>query len=318
MNNILKSVNICTIGGGTGSSVLLRGLKNCSDFLTAIVTVSDDGGSSGILRKELGVLPPGDFRNCVAALSDSESIIKELFDYRFDQGKSLKGHSLGNLLIAAMSDITGNFEEGLYQSAKILGAKGTVLPSSLEDIVLQAKLTDGSLVNGESLIPLKEGKIASVHLNPASAKGSVSTINALKKADLIIIGPGSLYTSVIPPLLVQDLINVIKESSALKIYICNVATQKGETDGYSVYDHRVAIEEHPYKDIFDYIIADENYNIPIVSHEEEPIKITQNDQDNAKVLQFDIKSAEHSLRHDSNKLSSSIKKIYNLWINSSN
>ena len=130
MNNILKSVNICTIGGGTGSSVLLRGLKNCSDFLTAIVTVSDDGGSSGILRRELGVLPPGDFRNCVAALSDSESIIKELFDYRFDQGKSLKGHSLGNLLIAAMSDIAGNFEEGLYQSAKILGAKGTVLPSS--------------------------------------------------------------------------------------------------------------------------------------------------------------------------------------------
>jgi uncharacterized cofD-like protein len=318
MNNILKSVNICTIGGGTGSSVLLRGLKNCSDFLTAIVTVSDDGGSSGILRKELGVLPPGDFRNCVAALSDSESIIKELFDYRFDQGKSLKGHSLGNLLIAAMSDITGNFEEGLYQSAKILGAKGTVLPSSLEDIVLQAKLTDGSLVNGESLIPLKEGKISSVHLNPASAKGSVSTINALKKADLIIVGPGSLYTSVIPPLLVQDLLNVIKESSALKIYICNIATQKGETDGYSVYDHIVAIEEHTYKDIFDYIIADENYNIPIVSHEEKPIKISQNDHDNAKVLQFDIKSVEHSLRHDSNKLSKSIKKIYNLWINSSN
>ena len=318
MNNILKFVNICTIGGGTGSSVLLRGLKNCSDFLTAIVTVSDDGGSSGILRKELGVLPPGDFRNCVAALSDSESIIKELFDYRFDQGKSLKGHSLGNLLIAAMSDITGNFEEGLYQSAKILGAKGTVLPSSLEDIVLQAKLTDGSLVNGESLIPLKEGKISSVHMNPASAKGSISTINALKKADIIIVGPGSLYTSVIPPLLVQDLINEIKESSALKIYICNVATQKGETDGYSVYDHITAIEEHTYKDIFDYIIADENYNIPIVSHDEEPIKISQNDQDNAKVLQFDIKSSEHSLRHDSNKLSNSIKKIYNLWINSSN
>ena len=210
MNNILKSVNICTIGGGTGSSVLLRGLKNCTDFLTAIVTVSDDGGSSGILRKELGVLPPGDFRNCVAALSDSENIIKELFDYRFDQGKGLKGHSLGNLLIAAMSDITGNFEEGLNQSAKILGAKGTVLPSSLDDIVLQAKLTDGSQVNGESLIPLKKGKISSVNLNPESAKGTDSAINALLKADLIIVGPGSLYTSLIPPLLVKDLRNVIK------------------------------------------------------------------------------------------------------------
>ena len=318
MNNILKSVNICTIGGGTGSSVLLRGLKNCTDFLTANVTVSDDGGSSGILRKELGVLPPGDFRNCVAALSDSENIIKELFDYRFDQGKGLKGHSLGNLLIAAMSDITGNFEEGLNQSAKILGAKGTVLPSSLDDIVLQAKLTDGSQVNGESLIPLKKGKISSVNLNPESAKGTDSAINALLKADLIIVGPGSLYTSLIPPLLVKDLTNVIKESSALKIYICNVATQKGETDGFSVYDHIVAIEQHTYKDIFDYIVADENDNTPITTHDETPITISKNDQDNPKVLQFDIKSAEHSLRHDSNKLSNCIKKIYNLWINSSN
>ena len=318
MNNILKSVNICTIGGGTGSSVLLRGLKNCTDFLTAIVTVSDDGGSSGILRKELGVLPPGDFRNCVAALSDSENIIKELFDYRFDQGKGLKGHSLGNLLIAAMSDITGNFEEGLNQSAKILGAKGTVLPSSLDDIVLQAKLTDGSQVNGESLIPLKKGKISSVNLNPESAKGTDSAINSLLKADLIIVGPGSLYTSLIPPLLVKDLTNVIKESSALKIYICNVATQKGETDGFSVYDHIVAIEQHTYKDIFDYIVADENDNTPITTHDETPITISKNDQDNPKVLQFDIKSAEHSLRHDSNKLSNCIKKIYNLWINSSN
>ena len=318
MNNILKSVNICTIGGGTGSSVLLRGLKNCTDFLTAIVTVSDDGGSSGILRKELGVLPPGDFRNCVAALSDSENIIKELFDYRFDQGKGLKGHSLGNLLIAAMSDITGNFEEGLNQSAKILGAKGTVLPSSLDDIVLQAKLTDGSQVNGESLIPLKKGKISSVNLNPESAKGTDSAINALLKADLIIVGPGSLYTSLIPPLLVKDLTNVIKESSALKIYICNVATQKGETDGFSVYDHIVAIEQHTYKDIFDYIVADENDNTPITTHDETPITVSKNDQDNPKVLQFDIKSAEHSLRHDSNKLSNCIKKIYNLWINSSN
>ena len=318
MNNILKSVNICTIGGGTGSAVLLRGVKNCTDFLTAIVTVSDDGGSSGILRKELGVLPPGDFRNCVAALSDSENIIKELFDYRFDQGKGLKGHSLGNLLIAAMSDITGNFEEGLNQSAKILGAKGTVLPSSLDDIVLQAKLTDGSQVNGESLIPLKKGKISSVNLNPESAKGTDSAINALLKADLIIVGPGSLYTSLIPPLLVKDLTNVIKESSALKIYICNVATQKGETDGFSVYDHIVAIEQHTYKDIFDYIVADENDNTPITTHDETPITISKNDQDNPKVLQFDIKSAEHSLRHDSNKLSNCIKKIYNLWINSSN
>ena len=318
MNNILKSVNICTIGGGTGSSVLLRGLKNCTDFLTAIVTVSDDGGSSGILRKELGVLPPGDFRNCVAALSDSENIIKELFDYRFDQGKGLKGHSLGNLLIAAMSDITGNFEEGLNQSAKILGAKGTVLPSSLDDIVLQAKLTDGSQVNGESFIPFKKGKISSVNLNPESAKGTDSAINALLKADLIIVGPGSLYTSLIPPLLVKDLTNVIKESSALKIYICNVATQKGETDGFSVYDHIVAIEQHTYKDIFDYIVADENDNTPITTHDETPITISKNDQDNPKVLQFDIKSAEHSLRHDSNKLSNCIKKIYNLWINSSN
>ena len=318
MNNILKSVNICTIGGGTGSSVLLRGLKNCTDFLTAIVTVSDDGGSSGILRKELGVIPPGDFRNCVAALSDSENIIKELFDYRFDQGEGLKGHSLGNLLIAAMSDITGNFEDGLNQSAKISGAKGVVLPSSLDDIVLQAKLTDGSLINGESLIPLKKGKISSVNLNPESAKGARSAINALKKAELIIVGPGSLYTSLIPPLLVKDLLNVIKQSSALKIYICNVATQKGETDGVSVYDHIVAIETHTYKDIFDYIVADENDNFPITSHDENPIKISQNDQDNPKVLQFDIKSTEHSLRHDSNKLSNCIKKIYNLWINSSN
>lgn len=318
MNNFSGKSRISVIGGGTGSSVILRGLKEHSELLSAIITVADDGGSSGILRRELGVIPPGDFRNCVAALSDSENLLKQIFDYRFEHGKGLKGHSLGNLLITAMSDITGSFEGGLDLSAKILGAKGKVFPSSLDNITLEAILDDGTKILGESLIPLKKGKISEIKLIPSDALGSESAKNALKNSDMIIVGPGSLYTSIIPPLLVKDLIEIIQSSKSLKIYVCNIATQKGESDNYSVGDHIEAIEQHTYINIFDYIIVDQSYNLPITSHDEERVKLSEIDLKNPKIMQFDIKSDEHSMRHDSKKLSNSIIKLYNLWVKSIN
>ena len=314
MNNIPNTINISTIGGGTGSSVILRGLKNYTENLSAIITVSDDGGSSGILRKELGIIPPGDFRNCVAALSDSESLLKEIFDYRFEKGEGLKGHSLGNLLITAMSDITGSFEGGLNLSAKILGAKGKVLPASLDNITLEAVLDDGTKVLGESLIPLKNGKINEINLIPSNAKGSESAKNSLSNADVIIVGPGSLYTSIIPPLLVKDITKIVKSSKALKIYVCNIATQKGETDLYSVNDHIKAIQKHTYASIFDFIIVDKNFDLPITSHDEQRVKLSKNDLDNPKIMKFDVKSEKHSMRHDSKKLSNSIITLYNQWV----
>jgi len=313
-NNTLNSIKISTIGGGTGSSVILRGLKEFTENLSAIITVADDGGSSGILRKELGIIPPGDFRNCVAALSESENLLKQIFDYRFEQGKGLKGHSLGNLLITAMSDITGSFEGGLDLSAKILGAKGKVLPSSLENITLEAILEDGTKVVGESLIPLKKGKINEINLIPKNARGTQSAKDALNQSDIIIVGPGSLYTSIIPPLIVEDIMKIIQESKALKIYVCNIATQKGETDNYTVGDHINAIKKHIHKNIFDYVLVDDDFHSPITSHNEERVKLSEKDLLNPKIVKFDVKSEEHAMRHDSKKLSNSIIKLYNQWI----
>lgn len=243
-----RGPRVVAIGGGTGLSTLLRGLKTHSSNLTAIVTVADDGGSSGRLRRSLGVLPPGDFRNCIAALADDESLTTQLFQYRFGSDQDLGGHSFGNLFITAMADVTGSFERALVEASRVLNIRGQVLPSTLQDVTLVGELeVTGEQVNrveGESQIPLAAGAIRRVYLQPDTVAAYPAAIRALLEADLIVLGPGSLYTSLLPNLLVGDLERAIAASRALKVYVCNTATQPGETGGYTVLDHVQAIERH--------------------------------------------------------------------------
>jgi uncharacterized cofD-like protein len=251
---LTRGAKIVVIGGGTGLSTLLRGIKAFSSNITAVVTVADDGGSSGRLRKEFGVLPPGDIRNCLAALADEEKLITELFQYRFTSGEGLAGHSFGNLFLTAMADVTGDLEKGIEASARVLAIRGRVLPATLEDVRLWAEFEDGRRVEGESNIPEAGGKITRVGCIPESPKALPEVIRALQEADLIIIGPGSLYTSVIPNLLVPEISAAIAASDAQRVYICNIMTQQGETDNFSVADHVQAIEKTVGYRIFDTVL----------------------------------------------------------------
>jgi uncharacterized cofD-like protein len=240
----MKRANVCVIGGGTGLSVLLRGLKTFPVDISAIVTVADDGGSSGRLRKELNIPPPGDIRNVLVALSEVEPLVEELFQHRFDDAAGLTGHSLGNLLLAGMSRITGDFAQGVQEISRVLNVKGKVIPASNDHITLSAEYTDGSIVRGESNIPLAGKPIRRVYLEPESPRPMPEAVYALEQADLIVLGPGSLYTSIIPSLLVPGMKEALLNSKARTVYICNVMTQPGETDNYSVADHIQAINNH--------------------------------------------------------------------------
>jgi uncharacterized cofD-like protein len=259
-----RGPRIVTIGGGHGLSNLLRGLKQYTHNLTAVVTVADDGGSSGRLRDSFGILPPGDIRNCLAALSNDEALITQLFQYRFANGEGpLEGHSFGNLFISALSDLTGSFETAIAESGRVLSVHGRVLPSTLHDVRL---IADKSLphllgevrVKGESRIPKVSGKVRRLWLEPNNPPAFPQVTKALLAADLIVMGPGSLYTSILPNLLVPDVAAAIRASQALKIYICNLATQPGETDNYTCGDHIRAIETHVGQGFFDMVICNEN------------------------------------------------------------
>lgn len=256
-----RGPHIVVIGGGHGMATLLRGLKAHTYNLTAIVTVADDGGSSGRLRNSLGVLPPGDIRNCLAALSNDETLITQLFQYRFSGDENgMAGHSFGNLFISALSEITGSFEEAVAESGRVLSVHGRVLPATLHDVRLVADLavplTNSEVrVHGESQIPAVTGAVRRVWLEPNAPPAYPDAVNALLSADLIVLGPGSLYTSLLPNLLVPDLAAAIRNSAALKIYICNLATQAGETDGYACGDHIRALEAHVGPGLFDMVIS---------------------------------------------------------------
>lgn len=244
---------IVCLGGGTGLPNLLRGLKLYTDSLTAIVTVADDGGSSGILRDELKIPPPGDIRNCLLALASTEPLMEKLFQYRFNSG-TFKGHSFGNLFLAAMTEMLGNFELAIKESSKVLAVKGTVLPSTLDNVVLEAMYEDGEKACGESHIPNSRKRIKQVVLKPSDAKPLDEALEAIQTADAIILGPGSLYTSLIPNLLVKDITLAISKAKAKKIYVVNVMTQPGETDGYSASDHVRAVIDHSSPDVMDFVI----------------------------------------------------------------
>ena len=251
-----RGPRIVAIGGGTGLSSLLRGLKTYTSNLSVIVTVADDGGSSGRLRDEYRILPPGDFRQCLIALADAEPLMKQLFDHRFKEG-SLDGHSFGNLFIMAMADVTGNFEHALRESGKVLAVKGTILPSTLQDVTLVASI-NGGMVAGESKIPMQNAPISRVFLKPDGAQINPEAAQAILNAELIIVGPGSLYTSIMPNLLVEGMVEVIKASPALKVYICNLAAQNGETEGYGVDDYLRVIREHVGANLFDFVLVNSN------------------------------------------------------------
>src|SRR5690348_14148757 len=253
-----RGPRIVAIGGGTGLSALLRGLKTYTSNLSAILTVADDGGSSGRLRDEYRVLPPGDFRQCLIALADAEPLMKQLFDHRFKEG-SLDGHSFGNLFIMAMADVTGNFEHALRESGKILAVKGTIVPSTLQDVTLVASI-NGSNVEGESKIPKQNGRISQVFLKPDGAQVNPEAAQAILNAELVVIGPGSLYTSILPNLLVEGMVEAIKASPALKVLVCNLASQHGETDGYEVDDYIRVIREHVGSNLFDFVLVNSNHS----------------------------------------------------------
>jgi uncharacterized cofD-like protein len=252
-----QGYKIVAIGGGTGLSTLLRGLKRRTSNLTAIVTVSDDGGSSGRLQKELGVLPPGDIRNCLVALADDEALVTDLFRYRFSEGGGLGGHSFGNLFLAAMSGITGNFDQAIKESSRVLNVVGRVLPATLGVVRLCAELDDGTIVEGESNISRATRPIKRVFFDPPAAAPLDEVIEAIHDADAIVLGPGSLFTSVVPNLLVNRIAREVADAHAVKVYVCNVMTQPGETDGMTAADHVKALLANAGERVCDYVIVND-------------------------------------------------------------
>lgn len=252
-----RTPKVVVIGGGTGLPVLLRGLKYLPIDITAIVTVADDGGSSGRLRNELAMPAPGDVRNVLAALSDVEPLVEDLFQHRFSSGNELTGHSLGNLILAAMTSITGDFVHAIQEMSKVLNVRGKVLPAANRSVVLHAEMEDGMVVSGESHIPLSGKAIKRVFLSPNDIEPLSETIRAIRNADMVVIGPGSLYTSILPNLLVPKIGEEVCKAKAKKVYVCNVMTQAGETMNYSASDHIKALYDHMPCPFIDFIIVND-------------------------------------------------------------
>ncbi len=306
-----KGPNIVVIGGGTGMSVLLKGLKQHTDNLTAIIGVADDGGSSGRLRRELGVIPPGDFRNCIVAMSDEESLLPELFQYRFTEGEGLKGHSFGNLFIVAMSHVTDSFQSALSESSKVLAVRGKITPATTANLNLSARMTNGKLIAGESNITAEKGTVERLYINPPFAKAYGPSEESILEADLVVIGPGSLYTSILPNLMVPGILDALLTTTALRIYVCNVATEVGETQNFFVEDHVNALMKHTDENILDYVIA--NNNIIDIGDRfmGNAVPVSNEIISNIQVAYTDLLDTNHPVRHDSNKLAEFILSITN-------
>ena len=318
-----KGPSVTVVGGGHGLSVLLRGIKEATTNVTAVVTVADDGGSSGRLREELGIIPPGDLRNCLVALADTEPLMEKLFQHRFGGSSELAGHSFGNQFIAAMTEVTGDVEKALRESSKVLAVKGQVLPASTAHVRLDATMEDGTVVQGESHIPEVKKRIHRVHLFPQKVKPVQSALDALKNTDAVVLGPGSLYTSIMPNLLIDGMADALCRSKAVKIYICNVMTQPGETDGYTASMHVKAILDHAGRDAIDFVLVN---SAPISPEMQEfyaakgayPVEVDE-DALNALGVGFvkaDIISETDVIHHDPDKLSRAVMRmIYGLKSN---
>lgn len=311
-----RGPKIVAIGGGTGQSTLLRGLKQYTSNLTAIVTVADDGGSSGRLRRELGVLPPGDFRNCLAALADDEALTTQLFQYRFSPRQTdLDGHAFGNLFITAMTDLSGSFENALVESSRVLAITGRILPSSLSDVMLSAevRMPDGlRRVDGESSITHAGGVIERVRLQPDDARAYPETIRAILDADLIVLGPGSLYTSVLPNLLIRSIPEALRATRAMVMYVCNVATQHGETDQFTVHDHVRAIERHIGPDVIDVVLANSRMDVAWINAPSGVGEIVRIEALGGlpQIATADVIDETRPWRHDSTKLAQAVIRTF--------
>ena len=306
-----RGPKVVAIGGGTGLSTLLRGLKEHTGNLTAIVTVADDGGSSGRLRREMGLPPPGDLRNCIAALADAEPLMTKLFQYRFDEGSGLAGHSFGNLFIAAMTEVTGNFEEAVRETSRVLAVRGQILPSTLTNVTLSAVTDEDDEIHGESNITERGSKIKKVFINPENAQANPEAIRAILAADMVVIGPGSLYTSVLPNLLVDGIRRAIQMSKAVRVYVCNVATERGETDSFSVSDHYQVLEEHVKEKLFNYVVANNNIATNgAVDSRFEPVMVDRNGVADVALVAADVISEENRYHHDTSKLASLLMELY--------
>ena len=242
--SLQRGPRVVAVGGGTGLSALLSGIKVFTSNITAIVTVTDTGGSSGRLRNEMDMLPPGDIRNCLVALADAGPLIRDLFQYRFEDGEGLKGHSFGNLFITALSKVTGDFEKAVAESSKVLAIRGRVIPSTLEKVTLVGEFMDGSFIEGETNITDAQKPLRNIRLKPENCSACPEALDAIENADLVIFGPGSLYTSILPNLLINDIREALLKCDAYKMYINNVMTQPGETDGFSAWDHLRVLLEH--------------------------------------------------------------------------
>lgn len=315
------AVRIVALGGGTGLSAVLRGLKQhvaetrkdrprrpISD-LAAIVAVSDDGGSSGRLRRDYRVLPPGDIRNCMVALSADEHLLAKLFQYRFPTGRGLAGHSFGNLFVTALTNVTGDFSRAVQVSSQVLAIRGRIFPSTVQNVTLEAELEDGTKVAGESKISRSRKPISRVRLAPRRVRSFPQALDALRHADLILVGPGSLYTSIIPNLLVQDVVEVIAHSSATRVYIANLMTQPGETSHYSVADHVRAIYEHTHRRLFDYAVVNRAQIAPHLlrryrAQGAEPVNPSLEElaKMGLKCIEADLLQQDRVVRHDQSAL----------------
>lgn len=304
-----RGPRIVVLGGGHGLATLLRGLKSHSANLTAIVSVADDGGSSGRLRQSLGILPPGDIRNCLAALSDDEAMLTQLFKYRFSEQSGLGGHSFGNLFISALAEIAGSFEEAVAESGRVLGVRGRVLPATLHNVRLVAdvELPDQTVsvrVEGESAIPEMPGRVRRIWLEPNSPFAFPPAVHAILAADLIVIGPGSLYTSILPNLLVPDLLEAVRASRALKAFVVNIATQLGETNRYSVLDHVRVLEEHIGEGLADIIVYNSFHELPLPDSSDW-VKL-EGDVATHPVYGANLVDEKYPWRHDSDKLAQTL------------
>lgn len=333
-----QGLKIVAMGGGTGLSTLLRGLKTYVEAegawsigrLAAIVTVTDEGGSSGVLRREFGMLPPGDVRNCVVALAEEEQLLSRVFNYRFGGESEFKGHSLGNLLLMAMTDITGSFEDAVLAASEVLNIRGEIFPSTLQDVRLRAKLEDGGELVGEVAISgsflgekastkPRHARIATLSIDPPDATPVERALEAVASADMIIIGPGSLYTSVLPNLVIKPLAEALRQSRALRVYICNVMTQPGETDDYSAEDHLSAIIEHAGLVVDVMVINGRRPSDAIVAayaaENQHPVTFDIGKVRDLGVTPFfgDVISEGNYVRHDSRALADTIFRLYDRY-----
>ena len=303
---------VVTIGGGTGQAILLRGLKEHTNNLTAIVTVVDDGGSSGRLRREFGALPPGDVRQCIGALAVAEPLMTRMLNYRFSKGDGLEGHSLGNLMMLAMADLTGNFESGIRELSRVLAVRGQILPSTLESVKLCAELEDGSTVSGESAVREANSAIRRVYLDRQHPTAFGEAIQAVLEADYIILAPGSLYTSLLPNLLVPEVAQAIAKSKALKLYVCNVATEPGETTHYGVEEHLAALRQHAPAEVCGLVLANDRTSVPSSNGSYELVELQSEERkiDGLPIIAADVIDVDTPYQHSAVKLAQAVMQVY--------